>query len=1023
MATVAEERKRTKAPAAAPPHTAEPPERRETFLGAEAFIEELCEYYKANSHDVVLRHARFQVRLIYAREALDSAHFRRISRWEALGKELRDLQQMVDGGTVTMAEGQRAEIERRVAALYAECRGRVGRFPMPGQIDLNEKLMYELRQFVLAPLRAAPDVDPSPRNQLFGLALSGGGVRSASFCLGVLQALATRRLLTGLHYLSAVSGGGYIASWLTAWAYRAHDGLRSVQEQLAEGRMEPGPVRWLRRYGVYLAPRFSPYSVDAWAVLTTWFRAWVPIFLMVVGMLTVAALVPYLYVAAGKALTMITGQVMIWKAILLTVCLLVTSTGFRRYTLFQVGSVKKDLEHAISPLAVVGAVVIAPVCAVLLRSLNSPLPETKPYLLHVAGAAVLYLVSYALAALWAWIDSLGKKEPRRRKSLGWWRASTATMGAGATVGALLLPLSLVMHQIDVTHVVVFGPLALVAAIGLGEVIAAMMIADTQDDVDRVWWAKTAAISLMASTTWTTIAAVVVYGPGFLVSEYALAWVGGAILLIVSPVVGAKMLPAFSDRFYSIMSGLAALMALCFLSWTLMTQVFGIDPAVAGRPLALPPAPAARPTWPGLMEMLIALPTAVAAVWILSSMVNVNRFSLHSLYREGLIRTYLGASRGVADAGLKEPQLQEGVQLGGREPFQFQARASESFSDVDDNDNVNLAWLRPGRFKRREIPFLLLNASVNGQSAVQKGGQTSLQHPFTFGTMFCGSPVAEIGYTRTDQVFKTHPVSGGLTLGTAMAVSGAAVSPTAGRHTDTGLAFFLTLLNLRLGLWMGNPRNPKIVAEGASGGAVKRLFVELLGRRLKFGDWIHVSDGGHFENLGLYELVRRGCKFIISVDASADPRREGGDFANTLRRIEIDLSTEIVPLMHKNIGLPHLAKAGRCWGLFEIRYPGTIERGLLIYIKPSVYENVPIPVSINDYWKRHPAFPHEATLNQFFTEEQLEAYRALGRKCLHDTMDQINSALNTSPSRLEESMGDLKAVLGRIAMQSGVKSSS
>ena len=134
-----------------------------------------------------------------------------------------------------------------------------------------------------------------------GLALSGGGIRSATFSLGVLQALAFRHKLTGLDYLSTVSGGGYIGSWLTAWIMRSAGGLDHVQEQLgacvvhdravvragvaaqspapaaaaeapAPMLVEPPEVTWLRRYSNYLAPRVGALSTDSLTLVTTWFR-------------------------------------------------------------------------------------------------------------------------------------------------------------------------------------------------------------------------------------------------------------------------------------------------------------------------------------------------------------------------------------------------------------------------------------------------------------------------------------------------------------------------------------------------------------------------------------------------------------------------------------------------------------------------------------------------------------------------------------------------------------------------------
>src|SRR5437764_9585700 len=92
------------------------------------------------------------------------------------------------------------------------------------------------------------------------LCISGGGIRSATFGLGILQGLARCGLLEKFHYLSTVSGGGYIGSWLSAWIRNHPNGIRGVVEDLKRRpdstlHPEPQPVRHLREFSNYLAPR------------------------------------------------------------------------------------------------------------------------------------------------------------------------------------------------------------------------------------------------------------------------------------------------------------------------------------------------------------------------------------------------------------------------------------------------------------------------------------------------------------------------------------------------------------------------------------------------------------------------------------------------------------------------------------------------------------------------------------------------------------------------------------------------
>ena len=107
---------------------------------------------------------------------------------------------------------------------------------------------------------------------LSALCLSGGGIRSASVSLGVIQALVDRGLLCKFDYLSTVSGGGYIGCWLSAWLKRVGPGCSGdVIGQLGENRSdpdnEPAPIRHLREYSNYLTPKLGLFSAGYLAAL------------------------------------------------------------------------------------------------------------------------------------------------------------------------------------------------------------------------------------------------------------------------------------------------------------------------------------------------------------------------------------------------------------------------------------------------------------------------------------------------------------------------------------------------------------------------------------------------------------------------------------------------------------------------------------------------------------------------------------------------------------------------------------
>ena len=130
-----------------------------------------------------------------------------------------------------------------------------------------------------------------------GLAFSGGGIRSATFNLGVLQALADLKLLCRIDYLSTVSGGGYIGSWLVAWTQRLGSFAR-LEEQISAHRVhlkddkEQPPVRFLRVFSNYLTPKIGFFSGDTWAMIAIYLRNLLLNLTTVLALLATFLLVP-----------------------------------------------------------------------------------------------------------------------------------------------------------------------------------------------------------------------------------------------------------------------------------------------------------------------------------------------------------------------------------------------------------------------------------------------------------------------------------------------------------------------------------------------------------------------------------------------------------------------------------------------------------------------------------------------------------------------------------------------------------
>jgi hypothetical protein len=261
--------------------------------------------------------------------------------------------------------------------------------------------------------------------------------------------------------------------------------------------------------------------------------------------------------------------------------------------------------------------------------------------------------------------------------------------------------------------------------------------------------------------------------------------------------------------------------------------------------------------------------------------------------------------------------------------------------------------------------------------------------FLFSKDFIGSDAT--GYARSQTYDDPRPVD----LATAVAISGAAVSSSSGRIVPSVLSPTLALLNLRLGFWLDNPQY-KYQSYAEAIGKQKwteifRLYLlqEAFGLLRTTSRKLLLSDGGHIDNIGLYQLLKRRCKVIIIIDAEADPAMNFGALADAQRFARIDLghrvSIDWTPLRE----FARVRNADRSkptakdqhdqhFAIGTILYStpkGEIEEGTILYVKANVTGDEPDYVL--DYERRYPAFPHETTMDQLFSEEQMEAYRALG----------------------------------------------
>ncbi len=333
------------------------------------------------------------------------------------------------------------------------------------------------------------------------------------------------------------------------------------------------------------------------------------------------------------------------------------------------------------------------------------------------------------------------------------------------------------------------------------------------------------------------------------------------------------------------------------------------------------------------------------------------------------------------------------------------------------ENLRLHQLNNGDHPEdwTSAPYPLINTCLNlsGEApsdSDDKGfmGKKASDY-FLLSPLYCGSKLT--GYVST----KGSPYHS-MTLATSVAVSGAAVNPNMGYRTSGILAFLMTLLNIRLGYWAPNPARTRA-------GLLARIpwwpyyhIMELLGRADLKRARVSISDGGHIENLAVYELLRRRCRLIIAVDASADPDYTFSDLRNLVIRARNELGLEIKFRQSPESMIKPSPSSGFSESHFVIADIREIAgrssdmdgsySGILVYLKSSIRKPM--------RWKRiksrsflyktyHPAFPHESTADQFFDPEQWSAYYNLGRFMAGDLLrvDLTKDEETTSINSIEE----------------------
>ncbi|MDP8986263.1 MAG: patatin-like phospholipase family protein [Pseudomonadota bacterium] len=862
-----------------------------------------------------------------------------------------------------------------------------------------------------------------------GIALSGGGIRSATFSLGVLQSLAKHQQLSKFDYLSTVSGGGYIGSWLSAWISR--EGLPRVEAALGNcssaGNSQPvsgesPPVTWLRKYSNYLAPRVGLLSIDSLTLISIWVRNVLLNMTIVISFIVTMLLIPRLILRYVPSLVDARGLMFVadvFGLLILPMMICINLTNVTsQIQRFSIG------QWLMKVRGVVLTVIFPGLTAAILGSFSFfgrvPKHEEPWYSWQPLPGIMLGLVAILFILL---------KIKRRSPKTTFWEstkpiaAETLTFVCAALATAALMLALLYSERgvffpqgaseyFDYVRLLVLGPPAFLVTFGLGGFIFVGLAGRAYFERSREWWSRLNAWFILIGTAWFFYMATSFYAAPL--TEWAHAsykswfttlagctWAGGLITALLgsrtknlSNVVQVYLFVFLNFAAYIVISEFV--IAIAFGTDFTLNQL--VDKVVGAtqheRPggditfvqffqssathLKLLEA-SLFDGWPiPVLAFFASLVVLLAFGW----RVDVNKFSLHNMYKNRLIRAYLGASR---------------------------TRRPQPFDGFDEDDDLPMTTLGDQR------PFHIINTTLNISQGKNLAWQERKGASFVFTPLYCGfslaksqgdsseQPDTSTGVTAAMPSYDSIPgyqltakyaedeSNHAITLGTAMAVSGAAASPNMGAMTRPALAFVLTLFNARLGRWCSNPSKKKWDKVGPKFGLVCFLQ-ELFGWSNEDRNFVYLSDGGHFDNLGLYELIRRRCSTIWLIDASADPRRACEDLGRAIRQCRVDFGVEIdLPLMNITTNPPALLPhAGHAEGTID--YGTSSAPGRIIYIKPTLCQGLGEPDDVLSYSKREHTFPHQTTADQFFDESQFESYRRLGLHIV-DTYIALKKAAN------------------------------
>lgn len=867
------------------------------------------------------------------------------------------------------------------------------------------------------------------------LCLSGGGIRSATFGLGLLQGLAHHHLIDKFDYLSTVSGGGYIGSWLSAWIKRHPRGIAGVTEELRRQPQtpldtEPQPVTWLRRYSNFLSPRLGLFSADSWTLVGTYLRNLLLNWLVLLPLLVIGLMVPRLMVAlvrwnlSDMGLPESLMKVLFYAGLGLIVIALSYLHLYRpSLEPFRPEHLKKPIEDQkwkpfesqkwfliLSLTPTLLSILLVTTTWAWFRNAGGTLNQLSVGGLgsretFIMGAATIHMLSWLLSALLL----------RRFKHPNRWLfvEMLVIAGTGALGGSFLWSvLAETPSEIPVSsYAEWYAGFAVPGVLAMFLLTATLFVGIASrysDDDDREWWGRSGSWLLLAGVVWVATATLVMFGPGLLAFTPAVITSLGGFSGVIALVFGFSSKTAATTNQRDMRSvkvadyavKLATPVFIVFLltvlalgtSWLLkvLAHLHGVSTVdLQSIGLQMPSDPWGHanvihnaPFWL-LLEASFALAIlGCGMAWV----ININKFSLHSMYRNRLILAYLGASR-LEQYGVK--------------------RTPNLFTGFDPDDNVQMRDLTPPG-QPISKPFHVINIALNLVRGSNLAWQQRKAQSFTVSSLHCGSFASHLGYRPASRYGTNSGVGKAITIGTAMAISGAAASPNMGYHSSPTVAFLLTFFNVRLGWWLGNPGDAgaRTYDRSCPEFSVGPLLAEAFGLTDAQSRYVYLSDGGHFENLGLYEMVLRRCHCILVSDAGADPDFAFQDLGNAIRKIRIDLGIDIdinLERLRRQESTGHTSGHLGVGTIHYSRVDAGAEDGILIYLKPSLTGEE--PVDVLEYANKHECFPHEPTSDQFFDESQFESYRRLGEHIAEEAFTTALTASQPALSQVFEALRD------------------